>query len=250
MYRIPRVHADLPGWGKADIHIHTRLSDGGPTPGQVVEHVLRRTDLDVIAITDHNRIEGGLVAREYARRHGLDIIVGEEVATADGHLLALFIREVLPPGRPIEETIAAVHAQGGLAVVAHPFDFISKSLLGRTGRPWTLEDLTALELDGVEALNGSLVRHVGNVAAVHLASELGLPTTGGSDAHHLSPIGGAHTRFPGHTAEDLRRAILDGTAQAGGISWRWVQYVSWIAGCLVPRTIRRAREAVRALSGA
>lgn len=233
------------GWGKADLHIHTHLSDGGPSPIQVVEHVLRRTDLDVIAFTDHDRIDAGLRARDLAARNGLHVIVGEEVSTADGHLLALYLEERIAPGRPIEETVAAVHAQGGLAIAAHPFDRISRGLLSRGSRPWTLEQLQALQLDGIEALNGSLVQHIANVRARILAEKLGLAPTGGSDGHHLAVIGRAHTQFPGRTAEDLRRAILNGTAVAAGDPWRCRQYLSWVSGCLIPRTIRRAHNFAR-----
>ena len=239
-------------WGKADLHIHTHLSDGGPAPEQVVEHVARRTDLDVIAVTDHNRIAGGLRARDYCERRGLalQVVVGEEVATADGHLLALYISDQIAPNQPIEDTIAAVHEQGGLAVVSHPFDLISSSLLGRGSRGWTLEELALLPLDGMEALNGSLVQHGANVRAMLLAHSLGFTATGSSDAHHLAVIGRAHTCFPGHTAEDLRRAILAGAAVPGGASWQWRNYLSWVSGCLIPRTLRRTCAAVRALAPA
>lgn len=228
------------------MHIHTHLSDGGPTPLQVVEHVLRNTDLAVIAITDHNRMDGGLRVRGLAEHYGLEVIVGEEVGTADGHLLALFVEEPVAPGRPMEDTVAAIHAQGGLAIVAHPYDFISSSLMGRGPRRWTEDALATLPLDGVEVLNGSLVRHVANMRAAHTARRLGLTMVGGSDAHHLAVIGQAHTLFPGRTAADLRQAILTGATQAGGQPWRLRQYLSWVAGCFIPRTVRRARGAVRA----
>ncbi len=239
-------------WGKADLHIHTHLSDGGPSPERVVEHVAHHTDLDVIAVTDHNRIAGGLRARDHAERRGLalQVIVGEEVATADGHLLALFIDEPVAPGRPMEDSIAAVHEQGGLAVASHPFDMISSSLMGRGSRGWSLEELALLPLDGMEVLNGSLVQHVANARAALLAHSLGFTPTGSSDAHHLAVIGRAHTRFPGNTAEDLRRAILAGSAMPGGASWQWRNYLSWISGCLIPRTLRRTYYAVRALAPA
>lgn len=245
-YQLVNSSASAPRWGKADLHIHTRLSDGGPTPGQVIEHVVLHTDLDVIAITDHNRIEGGLRARDLAARHGLEVIVGEEVGTADGHLLALFIEEPLAPGRPIEETIAQVHAQGGLAIAAHPFDFLSSSLLGNSPRSWTAEQLLALRLDALEILNASLFRHMANARAEAVARQLGFATVGSSDAHHLAAIGQAYARFPGHTAEDLRRAILTHETAAGGRSWGVRQYLSWVPGCFIPRTIRRVYAAARA----
>lgn len=233
-------------WGKADLHVHTRLSDGGPSPEEVVAHVLRHTDLSAIAITDHNRLEGGLKVRDLAQRRGLQVVVGEEVSTVDGHLLALFIEERIRPGLSVEETVAEVHAQGGLAIAAHPFDLMSHGLFGRHARLWTPEALLRLRLDGVEALNGSLVRQMANVRAGLFAQRFGLTAVGGSDAHHLAVIGRAHTRFPGRTAEDLRRAILTGTAEPSGQQWRWRQYLSWIPGCFIPRTIRRVHALSRA----
>lgn len=232
-------------WGRADLHMHTRLSDGGPTPGQVIEHVLCHTDLDVIAITDHNRVEGGLWARDLAGRHGLDVIVGEEVSTADGHLLALFIEEPVGPGLSMEETVAAVHAQGGLAIAAHPFDIVSGGLLSPSSRRWTERGLMSLQLDGLEALNASLVPRAANARAAQLARRLELASAGGSDAHHLAAIGRAYTRFPGRTAEDLRRAITGRTARVAGQAWGWRQYASWVPGCLIPRTLYRVQAAAR-----
>jgi predicted metal-dependent phosphoesterase TrpH len=208
--------------------------------------VLCRTDVNVIAITDHDRIEGGLRARDLAQRHGLHVVVGEEVSTTGGHLLALFIERRIPPGLGVEETIAEIHGQGGLAVAAHPYDLISRGLLSPGSRRWTDEALLALQLDGLETLNGSLVRHVANVRAESLAQRLGLTPVAGSDAHHLSVIGRAYTAFPGHTAEELRQAIISGTTLASGESWRCRQYLSWICGCFIPRTIRRAHSLARA----
>src|SRR5215218_11522871 len=108
-------------WSKADIHVHSTHSDGHAAVEEVLEHAVRRTDLQVIAITDHNTIEGALEARSLAEEYGIEVVVGEEVSTADGELLALFIERRLAPGRPAAETIAAVHEQGGLCVAAHPY---------------------------------------------------------------------------------------------------------------------------------
>jgi len=93
-------------------------------------------------------------------------------------------------------------------------------------------------------LNGSLVRHIANARAAWLAQQLSFTALGGSDAHHLAVVGQAYTCFPGHTAEDLRRAITEGRTEAGGRPWRMRQYLSWVAGCFIPRTLRRARSAV------
>ncbi len=97
-------------WSKADIHIHTTYSDGTAGVEAVLEYVATRTDLRVIAITDHDTIEGALKARRLAPAYGIEVIVGEEVSTAEGHLLALFIERPLAPKQPAATTIAAVHA--------------------------------------------------------------------------------------------------------------------------------------------
>lgn len=109
-------------WSKADLHIHTNYSsDGTASVVDVLEHVVKHTDLRVIAITDHDTIDGALEARRIARAYGIDVIVGEEISTADGHMLALFIEQMVPPGQPASTSIAAVHAQGGLCIPAHPY---------------------------------------------------------------------------------------------------------------------------------
>jgi predicted metal-dependent phosphoesterase TrpH len=108
--------------GTADLHIHTHFSDGADSPRDVLRWAERKR-LDVIAITDHDTIEGARVAAQLAResRSNPDVIIGEEVSSADGHILGLFLTERVPPGLSAEETVAAIHEQGGLAVAAHPF---------------------------------------------------------------------------------------------------------------------------------
>ena len=78
--------------GKADLHMHSTYSDGSATIEQILEHVQDNTDLDVIALTDHDVIEGSLRARDLWQKKGdyrFDFVVGEEVSTKEGHLLTL-----------------------------------------------------------------------------------------------------------------------------------------------------------------
>ncbi len=168
---------------KADIHIHTIYSDGSANIRELIEHVARNTDLRVIAITDHDTIDGALLARQMAREFGIEVIVGEEVSTAEGHLLALFIERLLPPGRPVSETIAAVHAQGGLCVAAHPFDPLVPSLARAGLRERCAGPRAgAWPLDGVEAFNASSWIAAGNRHASAFGAALGLARCGGSDS--------------------------------------------------------------------
>jgi predicted metal-dependent phosphoesterase TrpH len=95
---------------RADLHIHTSYSDGLPEPEATVNYAATRTQLQVIAITDHDTLDGACQAHDYCRRHRdtfghLEVIIGEEVSSHDGHILGLFLRERVPPGLSAEDTI-------------------------------------------------------------------------------------------------------------------------------------------------
>ena len=79
-----------------------------------------RTNLSVVAITDHDTLRGTAEAADLAPRYGLEVVPGCEVSTAEGHLLALFIQRPVRPGRSLIETAQAVADQGGLCIAAHP----------------------------------------------------------------------------------------------------------------------------------
>ncbi|HJX61509.1 MAG TPA: PHP domain-containing protein [Dehalococcoidia bacterium] len=211
--------------GKADLHIHTALGDGMAELPELLDYVEQQTDLDVIAVTDHDDIRGGLQARElWARgRYRFQVVVGAEVTAIQGHVLALFVEEPVPSLRPVEEILEAVHRQGGLCVVPHPLAFLTRSIGQRT-----LERIAATEraqtqtrvagarpgdgvyFDGIELGNGTFPARMSAGKARWLNRErYHLAEVGGSDAHFLKAVGSASTLFPGTTAEDLRRAILE-----------------------------------------
>lgn len=212
----------------ADLHIHTTHSDGTATVPDVLTRAAA-SNLQVIAITDHDSIAGALEARRLARDFGIEVIVGEEVSTAEGHVLALFVEDFLPPCRPAAETIAAVHAQGGLCVAPHPYDWAVVSL-GRFG--FRERCLTDWRFDAIEAFNASLTwpRSGANRQAQHIALQLDLPAVGGSDAHSLATIGTGFTQFAGTTADDVYRSIKAGHVAWGGHTWTAAQYldVGWL----------------------
>lgn len=232
--------------GTADLHIHTTYSDGTATVAEILAHVAARDDLGVIAITDHDTITGALEARRLAPEFGVEVVVGEEVSTTEGHLLALFVEDYLPPGRPAAETIAAVHAQGGLCVAAHPYDWASPSL-GRAGLRLRSNGPRAGEwpLDASEAFNASLLwpRTGLNRQAQRLAAELDIPAVGGSDAHTLAAIGSAYTCFDGQNIDDLYRAIRSGAVTWHGRSLIYTYYLEVARLHLRQRGLRGALHA-------
>ncbi len=211
----------------ADVHMHTHYSDGTGTVEETLEHVQRATPLDVIAITDHDTITGALRARDMMakRDYRFELVIGEEVSTREGHMLALFIEKRIPPGLSIERSIDLVHEQGGLAIVAHPFNpifrhSVQKSVMDRLFRQ------PEAHPDGVESLNGSFAGIGSSQTTMRLARQLyGWTELGGSDAHTPSAIGCAHTRFVGNGAQGLREAILRGETAPAGRFWRSREYL-------------------------
>src|SRR5512144_2117178 len=112
--------------GKADLHIHTSYSyDSECNVPAVLEWASNFTDLDIVAITDHDAFGGSLEAVQLAPKFGIQVIPGCEIATRDGHLLALFIEQPVRPGLPLLETVLRVGYQGGLCIAAHPGAFLA-----------------------------------------------------------------------------------------------------------------------------
>ncbi len=196
--------------GKADLHIHTRYGDGMATVPELLHHVDQRTGLDVIAITEHDTLRAADEARDLHARgsYRFGLICGEEVTTLDGHLLALFIDDPVPSFRRIEETLAAIHRQGGLAIVPHPLSWLTRSVSARVLDRVAAIQNDAVHFDGIEERNGSPAGHVAAAKARRLNHErFRLAAIGSSDAHFLASVGAAHTLFEGASTPDLRAAI-------------------------------------------
>ncbi len=198
----PHLSADF---GRADLHLHTRASDGLASPCAVVDYAEACTDLDVIAITDHDDLTSSLEARDWAERNGyrVQVVTGVEVSTREGHLLALFLEERPPALRPLVETAEWVRSRGGLCVAPHPFTRLTHSLGSRCLKRAADRGLLA----GVEVLNASPAGRASRPKAMTFATEENLAVLGGSDAHMLGVVGVALTRFPGRTPSELRAAI-------------------------------------------
>jgi predicted metal-dependent phosphoesterase TrpH len=208
--------------GKADIHIHTTHSDGMATVEQVFDFVENKTDLDLIAITDHDMFDGADEARNLAARgkYRFQVLTGMEVTTIEGHLLVLGIDKPVRSLQPLARTIAQVHAQGGIAIAAHPLSWMIRSI-GRNGMMRIHRNPSdEVYFDGCETLNPSLAGKVtaDQVRALN-TNILKLAETGGSDSHVLPTIGSAATIYPGTTTDDLLRALKEKTTRVEGHYW-------------------------------
>ncbi len=234
-------------WSAADLHIHTTASDGVATPAEVLDWVCTKTDLKVVAICDHNTNLGAIEAAALVAERGLpvEVIVGQEVESADGHILGLWTPDIVPPGMSAEDTVVAIHAQGGFAVAAHPFAprLWSKAGLSRGNRGI----YNNVDYDGIETANSTPLLFVANWVArfYHLSRGDRFAATGGSDAHILSVIGSSRTYFPGETAGDLRAALdsrITTVSRPGFSPRRNFHYARHVPSIMRSDRERKARE--------
>lgn len=173
-----------------DLHCHTRASFDSLSAPSTVVRVAAERGLTHLAITDHDRIDGALEARAAAPPE-LTVIVGQEVRTLAGDLIALFLDRPIPTGLSAVDAIAAVREQGGLVGMPHPFDRLRGSLL----RDASMASLGPL-VDWVETHNARLVG-TGNERAAAYALENGLPGVAVSDAHTVMEVGVAYSALDG-----------------------------------------------------
>jgi predicted metal-dependent phosphoesterase TrpH len=225
------MHGSMKSRSRADLHMHTNFSDGWPSPAALVDHVAARADLKVIAVTDHDTIEGALRAAERAAKVGrLEVVVGEEVSSRDGHILGLFLERRVRPGMAAAATLHAIHEQGGLAIAPHPFWRTQRQVRSGGvvhGVGWLAAEL---DFDAIEVENATPGFYVFNRMARRLKLGLGATETGSSDAHILDAVGRAYTEFRGRTAADLRRALESGETSAGRSRYKavgLVRYAAW-----------------------
>lgn len=201
--------------GSADLHIHTALGDGMADIPELFDYV-QQTDLDVVAITEHDDLRAAFAARDAWSRHAFtfDLVVGEEVTTIEGHLLALFIEQPVESLKPLAPTLEAIHRQGGLAIVPHPMSWLTRSLGQRVIERVLDERADGVYFDAIEVSDSPAAR-VSRAKVQRLNRErYHLAEVGSSDTHFPETVGSSRTRFEGSTAQELRQAILDGSTQA------------------------------------
>lgn len=218
-------------YGIADMHMHTTASDGAASVTELLDFVSNHRQLDVIAVTDHDRLDSSFWAYERRENYSFDIVPGMEVTSREGHVLAYWVTETVPANMSLEETVLAVHEQGGIAILAHPFHVhVAESLEGVKRYIHDIELIKRIGFDGVEAVNSAVVLPGANLYTKIACRSLGLAYVGNSDSHVLSSIGSGRTKFPGKTGEDYRQSILKQKTVALGGVWSPLDYYAYFKG--------------------
>jgi hypothetical protein len=180
-----------------DLHVHAFLGDGGVAPWELAREA-RRRDLDVIAVTNHNQLVAARIAARYAPE--AIVIVGQEVTTPRFHLVAAGIHDVVDWRLSASDAIRAIHAQGGVAIAAHPVP-----------QSWTSEDPAAPGL-----LDGSETAHSAALWSNRARRELG-DFFRNAAAHNpsIAPIGSSDFHFGGALGQCRTYLFVDEVSQAG-----------------------------------
>ena len=177
-----------------DMHVHTVYSHDGYLTLEALDAASYRRGITTVAITDHNEIEGAVLAAELKARGIIrtGIIVGEEITTTSGEIIGLFLKERIPPGMPMPQTIRAIREQGGLVYLNHPFGYSRRTHRLQIA---ALKDLWD-RIDIVEIFNGRNIGQLPNKLAGNLAASRSKPGGAGSDAHSVWELGRSFVCIP------------------------------------------------------
>lgn len=201
----------------ADFHVHTRFSrDSLLGEDRFIRLALER-GLTHVAITDHNNVEGAIAVRDRVAALGmqdrLHIILGEEVSSAEGEIVGIFLTETIPAGLSAAETADAIHEQGGLVSIPHPYDPFRRAHIREA-------PLMALaeggKIDAIEVFNSrvTLARH--NDRALELATRFDIPGIACSDAHSGLEVAMSFNALPAfETADELRASLRENEWHGG-----------------------------------
>ncbi len=198
--------------GLADLHMHTFYSYDGTASIPAVLQRAGQIGLDVVAITDHDEIAGALKALDLASNHGMQVVPGIEITTAEGDLLALNVTEKIQRNPPLIETVLTVRELGGFCIAPHPMaDGLGMKSLSAFSILKALRDPNVAQtLIAIETYNATAIDKTSNHYASVLAERLDMARTASSDAHIVEAIGLGATEFNGHTVQDLIVALQRG----------------------------------------
>jgi predicted metal-dependent phosphoesterase TrpH len=204
---------------RVDLHAHTMWSgDSTTTPDEFAAAIVS-SGLDVVCVTDHNAIAGACELRD---RVDCRIIIGEELRTAAGEIIGLFLDERIPMGIGHLDAARAIRDQGGVVYIPHPFDPMRRNLTERALRELADADL----VDAIEVLNAKTSLASLNRRASEFADEFGLLGGAGSDAHVPDALGAAYVEMSDF---DGPEEFLVALAHGSVVGHHWDEPRPWSA---------------------
>jgi len=191
---------------KYDLHTHTCYSKCSNLKPEVLLKIAKKRGLDGIAVTDHNTIEGALKAKKLSKDKEFEVIVGDEVRTNYGDVLAYYLQKEIK-SRDLFSVIDEVKAQNGLIAIAHPFRIsVNPTLKFR----YPLEKIKN-KIDAIECFNARMLPGNNNKAD-KMSNKLNVAKTAGSDAHFKFEVAAAYTLFE----DNLRKALKNRKTKVNG----------------------------------
>ena len=200
---------------KADLHTHTFHSGDSPNSAKDLVEAAKKTQLDIIGVTDHNTTDGAIEVRALAKKEspGLLVLIGQEVRTLSGEIIIFGIEKNLPKKRPLIETIKLAKKQNGFIIAPHPFDIV------RNGIGKSLDDVKK-DIDAIEVINSKSVWSRFNKKALEFADQFNIPKVAGSDAHFPEYVGKCYTLIqvakPTFSEQDIYNSIRAGKTICSG----------------------------------
>ena len=196
----------------ADPHCHTTASDGMAEPAELVGAALER-GLRLIAVCDHDTMASAAEVRARGEAAGLAVVCGTEITTrwpAQTHVVGWFLERPVRSGMSLEDTVDAIHAQGGLAIIPHPFmpTYFASCQPGMLARLIERHTVDGIEVDHPSPTTDGRRRRLAEFYNAN-RERLGA-AIGASDSHFGGhDLGQVLTEFEGETAEDFRAAVLE-----------------------------------------
>ena len=195
---------------KMDSHIHSEYS---PDSNSKIDDILERArqeNIDIIAISDHNTVDGTSEVIRKTRNTDILAIPSIEISSTQGHILGFGCEENIPKDLSPQDTIDRIHDSGGLAIIPHPYCFYRHGLLHNT-------DYKDLKIDAIETKNARFIVGYCNRKAKKLSKKENIPALGASDAHYWKFVGDCFSLIDAEKDIDsVLKAIVKGKVEAHG----------------------------------
>lgn len=193
-----------------DSHIHSEYSPDSKSKLKDIFKVAKSRNIDIIAISDHNTVDGSKEARRLTKKDDLLVIPSIEISSIEGHILGFGCEEKIDRDLPAAETIDLIHDQSALAIIPHPYCFYRHGLLCKA-------DYKDLKIDAIETKNARFIVGYCNNKAKNLSKNENLPSLGASDAHYFKFVGDCYSKIDCEKDIDsVLKSIKKGKVEAFG----------------------------------